>query len=96
MKPVRSAFDDHRRGLVEALARLVHGAAEGGELAPRQPAAQTEAQPALAQQVEHRGLLRDAQRIVPRHDDRRGAEIDVRAERRRDSVISCRLSGQNE
>ena len=37
--------------------------------------------PALAQQVEHRGILGDAQRVVPGQDDRRGADVDVGAER---------------
>src|SRR6202049_289902 len=71
--------DDHRRRLVEALARLVHAETEGGELAPRQAAPETETKSPLAQHIEHRRLLGDAQRVVPRHDDRRRAQIDVRA-----------------
>ena len=71
--------DDHRRRLVEAAARFVHAEAEGGELAPRQAAAHAEAQPALAQHVEHGGVLGDPQRIVPGQDDGGGADIDVRA-----------------
>src|SRR5258706_377206 len=67
--------DDHRRRLVEALPRFIHAEAEGGELAARQAAPEAEAQPALAQHVEHGGVLGDAQRIVPRHDDSGGAEI---------------------
>ena len=74
--------DDHGRGLVEAAARFVHAQAEGGELAPRQATAEAQPQPALAQQVEHGGVLGDAQRIVPGQDHRRRADIDVRAERR--------------
>ena len=70
---------DHRRRLVEALARFVHRAAERRELAPRQAAAETKPQPPLAQMIEHRRLFGDAQRIVPRQDHRRRAEIDVRA-----------------
>ena len=34
------------------------------------------------QQIEHRHLLRHAQRIVPRQDDRRCTEVRMRAERR--------------
>ena len=74
--------DDHGRGLVEAAAQFVHAQAEGRELAPRQAAAQAEPQPALAQHVEHGGVLGDAQRIVPGQDHRRRADVDVRAERR--------------
>src|SRR5262249_50632723 len=44
---------DHRRRFVEALARLVHAEVEGGELAPRQAAPETKAEPPLAQHVEH-------------------------------------------
>ncbi len=72
-------IDDHRRRFVEPPAALVHRAAERGELAPRQAAAKAEPQPALAQKIEHRRLLGDAQRVVPGQDYRGGAEIDVRA-----------------
>ena len=74
--------DDHRRCLVEALARFVHAEAEGGELAPRQAATETEAKPPLAQHVEYRRLLGHAQRVVPRHDHSGGAQIDIWAEGR--------------
>jgi len=67
----------HRRGLVEAAARFVHAEAEGGELAPRQPAPHAEAKPALAQHVEDGGIFRDAQRIVPGQDDGCRTDIDV-------------------
>ena len=75
-------LDDHRRRLVEALARLVHAEAERGELAPRQAPPQAEAQAALAQHVEHGGILGDAERIVPRQDDGGGAQVDIGTERR--------------
>ena len=81
-EPGLQRVDDHRRRFVEALARFVHAHAKRGELAPRQAAAETQAQPSLAQQVEHRRLLRDPQRVVPGDDDRGGAQIDVRARRR--------------
>ena len=58
-------IDDHRRRLVEALPRLIHAEAERGELTPGQAASQTKAEPALAQHVENRRLLGDAQRVVP-------------------------------
>jgi hypothetical protein len=74
-------IDDHRSRLIEALSGLVHAQAKGGEFPPRQAAAKAEAEPALAQHVEHGRILGDAQRIVPRQDDSRGAQIDVRAER---------------
>ena len=70
--------------------------AEGVELAPRQAAAHAEAQPALAQHVEHGGVLGDAQRIVPGQDDGGGADVDVRAHAPSGSVISWMLSGTNE
>ena len=73
--------DDHGRGLVEAAARFVHAQPEGRELAPRQAASEAQPQPALAQHVEHGGVLGDAQRIVPGQDHRRRADVDVRAER---------------
>jgi hypothetical protein len=36
------SLQNHRRGFVEAFARVVHRAAEGGELTPRQTAAEPE------------------------------------------------------
>ena len=66
--------DDHRRRLVEAAAQFVHAEAEGGEFAPGQAAAHAEAKPALAQQIEHGGVLGHPQRIVPGQDDRRRAQ----------------------
>ena len=72
-------LDDHRGGFIKALARLVHCAAKRRELAPRQTAPQTQPQFSFAQQIEDRRLLGDAQRVVPRHDHRRGAEPDARA-----------------
>ena len=42
----------------------------------------TEAEPAAAQHVEHGGILRHPQRIVPGQDDRRRADIDVGMPRR--------------
>src|ERR1700745_1491061 len=80
-EPGLERVDDHRRRFVEALSRLVHAEAEGGELPPRAAAAESQAQPTLAQQVEHRRLLRDAQRIVPGDDHRGGAQVDARAGR---------------
>ena len=80
-KPGLQGVDDHRRRLVEALARLVHAQAEGGELAARQTAPEAEPQPSPAQHVEHRGVLGDAQRVVPGQDNRGGAEIDIGAQR---------------
>ena len=71
---------DHRRRLVEALARLVHAEPEGGELAPRKPTPETETKAAFAQQVEHRRLFGDAQRVVPRQDHGCGPHIDVRTQ----------------
>ena len=71
-------LDDHRRGLVEAFARFVHADAEGLEFPPRQSAPEAEAEPPVAQQVEHRGILGDAQRVVPGQDDCGGADVDVR------------------
>ena len=53
-------LEDHRRGFVEALARLVHRASEGGEFAPRQTAPDAETKAAFGQMVEHRHLLGDA------------------------------------
>ena len=74
--------DDHRRRLVEAAARFVHAEAEGGELAAGEAAAHAEAEPALGQIVQHRGLFGDPQRIVPGQDHGGGADIDVRTDRR--------------
>ena len=75
-------LDDHRRRLVEAPARFVHAEAEGGEFAPRQAAPHAEAKPALAQHVEHGGILGNPQRIVPGQDDGRRADIDAGMARR--------------
>ena len=75
-------LDDHRRGLVEALARLVHRPAKRRELAAREAPPEPETQPPLAQQIEHRRLLRHPQGVVPWHDHRRGAEPHTRASRR--------------
>src|SRR6516165_12641961 len=80
-KSALQRIDDHWSRLIEALSGLVHAQAESGKLAPRQAAAKAEAEPALAQHVEHDRILGDAQRIMPRQDDSRGAQIDVRAER---------------
>ena len=74
------SIDDHRSCLIEPLSGLVHAQAESGKLPPRQAAAKAEAEPALAQHVEHDRILGDAQRIMPRQDDSRGTQIDVRAE----------------
>ena len=80
-EPGLQRLDNHRSRLVEALPRLVHAQAKCGELPPRKTAAETEAQSALAEHVEHRRLFSDTQRVVPGQDDRCGAEIDVGAER---------------
>ena len=69
---------DHHRALVEALARLVHlDGAEVGELPARQAAAHPEAHPPARHLVEQGDPLGDPQRVVPRHDHRRRAEVDV-------------------
>src|SRR5262249_41926978 len=78
-KPGLQCIDDHWSGLVEALPRFVHAQAERSELPPRQAASEAEAKSALAQHVEHGRLLGYAQRIVPRQDDGRGAQIDIGA-----------------
>src|SRR5205807_1690651 len=72
-------LQDHRGRLVEALARFVHRnrSAEGGEFAARQTAADAETEALLGEVVEHRDLLGDAQRVVPRQYHRRGAEIGM-------------------
>ena len=49
----------------------------------------------LGEIIEHRDLLGDAQRIVPRQDHRRRAEIAM-ARHRRQILINCKFSGQNE
>src|SRR5947207_14412802 len=49
--------DDHRRRLVEALARFVHTETEGGELPPGQAAPETEVKSTLAHHVEHPRLF---------------------------------------
>ena len=48
-----------------------------GRLASRQAAAEPEAQPAFAQQIQHGRLFGDSQRVVPGDDDRGGAQVDV-------------------
>src|ERR1043166_852466 len=78
-EPGLQRIDDHRRRLIEALARFVHAKANRGEFAPRQPAPETKAKPPLAQHVEHRRLLRDPQGVVPRQDNGGGTQIDVGA-----------------
>jgi len=60
-----------------ARASTSHRAAEGGELAARQAAPDAEAEAAVADMVEDRDLLGDAQRIVPQQDHRRGPEIGM-------------------
>ena len=75
-------LDDHRGGFVEALAGLVHRSAKRRELAPSEAASQPQPQPPFAQQVQHRRLLGDAQRVMPRHNNRRGAQSHARASRR--------------
>ena len=75
-------LDDHRGRFVKTLAALVHRPAKRRELAPRETTAQPQTQFSFAQQIQHRRLLGDAQRVVPRHDHRRGAEPDFRAGRR--------------
>ena len=80
-EPGLQRLDDHRSRLVEALPRLVHAQAKSGELPARKAAPETEAQPALAQHIEHSRLFGDTQRVVPGQDDRCGAKIDVGAER---------------
>src|ERR1041384_6088879 len=69
--------DDHRRRLIEALARFVHAQAAGGEFAARQPEPETKAKPPLAQHLEPRILLGDPQRVVPGQDNGGGTQIDV-------------------
>ena len=69
-------LEDHSGRFVEAVARFVHVDAEGPVLHPRQAAAQSQDEPPVAQGVEHARLLGHPQRIVPRQDDRRGAEMD--------------------
>ena len=92
MKPVLSALTIIGAASSKRPRDLVHAEAEGGELAPRQAAAQAEAKPAPAQHVEHGGVLGNAQRIVPRQDDGRRADVDVgmRAPSGRSSAGGCR------
>ena len=47
------------------------------EFAARQAATDTEAEPPLGDVIEDRDLLGDPQRVVPRQDHRRGAEIGM-------------------
>jgi hypothetical protein len=81
-KTALERLDDHRSGFVKALARLVHAQPEGGELPPRQAAPEPQPQPPLAEHVEHRRLLGDAQRVMPGQDHRRRTQVDIGAERR--------------
>ena len=74
--------NDHRRRLVKAAAGFIHAQAKGLKFAPREPAPHTQAKPALAQHVEHGGILSDPQRIVPGQDNGRGTHVDVRTDRR--------------
>src|SRR6516162_7474392 len=59
-------FEDHRCTFVESLAALFHRLTKGCEFAAREATADAEAQPPLAQHVEHDRLLGDAQWVVPR------------------------------
>ena len=70
-------IDDHGRGLVETLPRFVHADAESLELPARQAASEPQAQAAAAQQVQHRGVLGDPQRVVPGKDHRGRSHVNV-------------------
>jgi hypothetical protein len=63
------------RGLDEDLAALVHVDAEAFELDAAEPATQAEHDAAVRHVVEHRHLLGDADRVVPRQDDDHRAEL---------------------
>src|SRR5215471_1557421 len=76
-EPGLQCVDDHRRRFIKALPGFVHAEPERGKLAPRQSTSKTEPKPALAQHVEHRRLLGDAQWIVPRENDGCGAQVDI-------------------
>src|SRR4029453_7827333 len=70
--------DDHARAFVEAVARLVHVDLEVAVLEAREPAPEAEDRAAAREVIQHRHLLGHAQRIVPRHDHRTGAEAQLR------------------
>ena len=74
--PLLEAFEDHFRGLDEALARLVHVHAEALELDAPEAATDAEDDAAVRHAVEHRDLLGDADGIVPRQHHHHGAELD--------------------
>src|SRR5438128_7541084 len=80
---VREAFiaerlDHHFGGLDEAFAGFVHRDAKALILEPRRTASETNQQPSMRQNVEHRDLLGNAYRTVPGQDDNRGAEVNPR------------------
>src|SRR5262245_54306378 len=71
------ALEDHLRRLDEELAAVLLADAEAVELDPPEPPADAEHDAAVRQVVEHRHLLRNAHRVVPRqHHDHR-AELDA-------------------
>ena len=82
MKPVRNAS--------RIIAEASSNRSRKSSMVPRKAANSRRARPrpspsltpAVAQQIEHRHLLCHAQRVVPWQDDRGGAEIGVRAQRR--------------
>ena len=69
--------DDHFRGLVKAVPRLIHVHAEGVVLAPGETPADAEQGTALAQVIEHDHALHHPQGIMPRQNDRPGQQADV-------------------
>src|SRR6185369_112154 len=84
-EPRAFAFEDagveraqHAVGrFVEASARRVHLDVEAEVFAAREAPAHSEDRAPAAQMVEHRELLGDAQRIVPRKNDRAGRKTDA-------------------
>ena len=70
-------LDHHRRPFVEPPSGLVHlDAAEPFVLASREPAAHPETDPTLRHMIEKCDLLSHPEWFVPRHDHRRGTEVD--------------------
>jgi hypothetical protein len=75
---LRERRAEHREGLREAIARLVHRTAVGVELALRGAAPEAEREPpALEQVVEHAHLLGDHHGVVPGQHDHHRAEVDA-------------------
>ena len=69
--------DHDLRGFHEAGARFLHGDPEAGILDARRPPPEPEEASAARQDVEQGDLLGDADRVVPRQHDHRGAEGDA-------------------